>query len=194
MAKKTFNDEFYGKITLKNDDYWELKNSISFKVNNKENYIKTEMEIYDIIYEEFRLGLMSEKIEQFHRDHPELLNEKEAERVKEEQKKLYKEYLMDDIERTCHNIEEAALSKREEMLENETEESFAKIVGKEKSKRVFSAKTREEKLDSLELKRLRVFKEQIEITCTCDWFKLSGGFVIFKDGSVEMFFVDSMSI
>ncbi|NOW11698.1 hypothetical protein DFH84_003587 [Clostridium saccharobutylicum] len=69
------------------------------------------------------------------------------------------------------------------------------MVGKEKAKRVFEAETREEKLASLELIRLRVLVDTIEITCRCDWFEfLGGGFVIFPDGSVEMFDIDSMSI
>ena len=171
-----------------------MKEPIKFKICNKDIQVKPEIEIYNIIYEEFTMGLMSEKIEQFHRDNPELLNADEAEKIKKEQKGFYQKYLIDDLNKICYNIEEAALRKREELLEGENEESFSEIVGKEKAKRVFSDKTREEKLDSLELKRLRVQKDKIEIICKCDWFSPSGGFVIFGDGSVEMFYVDSMSI
>jgi len=92
------------------------------------------------------------------------------------------------------NMEEAALRKREEMIENQTEESFARILGKDKAKRVFAAKTREEKLESIQLKRMRVMQDCIEITCTCDWFSPSGGFSIFPDLGVEMLYVDCMSI
>lgn len=107
---------------------------------------------------------------------------------------MYCENILNKDKKLSKNIEEAALRKREEILEGQTEESFAKIVGKEKAKCCFAAKTREEKLASLELKRMRIFKDCIEITCTCDWFKPSGGFSVFEDGSVEMLYVDSMSI
>ena len=66
---------------------------------------------------------------------------------------------------------------------------------KEKAQRLLAAKTREEKLVSLQPKKLKVLNDTIEITCTCDWYKLSGGFIVFiEDGSVEMVFVDCMSI
>ncbi|WPC39560.1 hypothetical protein [Clostridium sp. JS66] len=193
MAKKTFNDEVYGKITYK-EDYWLLKDRVTFKINNKENIAKAEIDIYNSIYENFNMGLMSEGLVKFHRENPELLRADEAEKVKNGQKALYKKYLIDNIDKTSYNIEEAALRKREEMLEDETEKTFSEIVGKEKAKRIFQARTREEKLASLELKRLRVFKDSIEIECKCDWFSPSGGFVIFSDGNVEMFYIDSMSI
>lgn len=194
MAKKTFNDEVYGKITYKEEGYWLLKDGIRFKINSNEIEAKTEVDIYNSMYEKFNMGLLSEGLMQFHKKNPQLLNADKAEEVKKEQKKLYKKYLIDEIDKINYNIEEAALKKREEMLEDETEETFSEIVGKEQAQRVFAAKTREEKLASLELKRLRVLRDTIEIICKCDWFSPSGGFVIFGDGSVEMFYVDSMSI
>ncbi|ABR36484.1 hypothetical protein [Clostridium beijerinckii] len=194
MAKKTFDDDVYGKITYKEEGYWLLKDGIKFRINNKEIEVKTEVDIYNSLYEKFNMELLSEGLMQFHKKNPQLLNADEAEKIKKEQKEFYKKHLIDDIDKICYNIEEAALRKREELLEDENEESFAEIVGKEKAKRVFEAKTREEKLSSLELKRLKVQKDRIEITCICDWFNPSGGFVIFGDGSAEMFYVDSMSI
>lgn len=158
--------------------------------------VKTEIDVYSELYEEFNMGLLSEGLMKLHRENPELLEADKAEKIKNEQKELYKKHLIDDIDKICYNIEEAALQKREELMENETEETFSKMVSsKEKAKRVFAAKTREEKLDSLQLIRLRVFVDTIEITCKCDWFEfLGGGFTIFSDGSVEMFDIDSMSI
>lgn len=193
MAKKTFNDEVYGKITYK-EDYWLLKDELKFTINNREMLVKAEIDVINTLYEKFNLRLLSDGLMKFHEENPELLESENAKKVKSQQKELYKKYFIDKINETCSNIEEAALQKREESIEDETEETFTKIVGKEKAKKVFEAKTREEKLASLELKRLRVFQDQIEITCTCDWFKPSGGFVIFKDGSVEMLYIDSMSI
>ncbi|NMM62457.1 hypothetical protein HBE96_07085 [Clostridium sp. P21] len=193
MAKKTFNDEVYGKITYK-EDYWLLKDRVTFKINNKETIVNAEVDVYNSIYENFNMGLMSEGLMKFHKENPELLRADEAEKIKSEQKLLYKKYLIENIDKTSYNIEEAALRKREEMLEDETEKTFSEIVGKEKAKRIFQARTREEKLASLELKRLRVFKDSIEIECKCDWFSPLGGFVIFSGGSIEMFYIDSMSI
>ena len=193
MSKKTINDSFYGEITYK-EGYWSVKNGLNFKIIDREMNVKVEIDICNTMYEKFNMGLLSEELMKFHRENPQLLRSEEAEKVKKQQKELFKNYLIDNMDKTVHNIEEAALEKRQEMLEGQTEESFSRIVGKEKAKRVFAAKTREEKLDSLELKRLRIMIDTIEITCTCDWFEPSGGSTIFPDGSVEMFFVDSMSI
>ncbi|WP_238900456.1 hypothetical protein [Clostridium sp. YIM B02500] len=194
MAKKTINDELYGKITYKGG-YWQLKDGIKLKINNNEMTIATEISVYSMIYEEFNMGLLSEELMQFHRDNPQLLNADKAEKTKKEQKELYRKHLIENIDKTIYNIEEAALQKREELMEAETEETFSKMVGKEKAKRLFAARTREEKLASLELIRLRVLVDTIQITCKCDWFEFEGGgFVIFSDGNVEMFDIDSMSI
>lgn len=194
MAKKTIVDNLYGKITLKNEDYWLLNDKLKVKVVNKDILVNVEIDVFDIKYEKFLLGLYEEELMQYFRNNPQKIKSEEVEKIKKQQKELYKKYLVDNIAKTVNNIEEAALEKRAEMIEGETVESFSRIVGKEKAQRVFDAKTREEKLESLELKRLRVMSDNIEITCTCDWFKPSGGFVIFQDGSVEMFYVDSMSI
>ncbi|WP_032078270.1 hypothetical protein, partial [Clostridium drakei] len=89
MAKKTFNDEVYGKITYK-EDYWLLKDRVTFKINNKEMIPKAEIDLYNSIYENFNIGLMSEGLMKFHEDNPELLRADEAEKIKNNQKLLYK--------------------------------------------------------------------------------------------------------
>lgn len=194
MAKKTIVDNLYGKITLKNEDYWLLNDKLKIRIINKNMLVNVEIDVFDIKYEKFLLGAYEEELMQYFTNNPQKIKKEEAEKIKNQQKELYKKYLIDNLEKTVNNIEEAALKKRKEMIENQTLESFSRIVGKEKAQRVFNAKTREEKLESLELKKLRVMSDTIEITCACDWFKPSGGFVIFSDGSVEMLYVDSMSI
>lgn len=72
--------------------------------------------------------------------------------------------------------------------------SYDIFVGLSQEHGLFNAKTREEKLESLVLKRMRIMQDTIEITCTCGWYKPSGGFAVFEDGSVEMLFVDCMNI
>ena len=193
MAKKTINDEVYGKITYKNG-CWELKEKREIKISNKVESIKVEIEVYDEIYEEYRLGILNPELMKFHQKNPSLLNEEEAERIKSIQKEIYIKYFLSEAYNISEKIEEAALRKRDEILEDQTEDTFSKIVGKEKAKRVFKAKTREEKLESIVLKRMRIFKDSIEISCTCDWFNPSGGFTIFEDGNIEMFYIDSMNI
>ncbi|WML33925.1 hypothetical protein [Clostridium sp. OS1-26] len=113
-GKKTFNNEVYGKMIYK-ENFWEIKEPVKFKICNRDIQIKSEVGIYNIIYEEFNMGLMSEKIEQFHRNNPELLNADEAEKIKNEQKEFYKKHLIDNIDKICDNIEEAALRKVDSM-------------------------------------------------------------------------------
>lgn len=193
MAKKTMHDEIYGQITYKNG-YWELKEKSKIKISNKVELIKVEIEVYDEIYEEYKLGILDSELMKFHKMNPSLLNEEEAESIKNIQKDMYIKYFLSEGYNVSEKIEDAAIRKRDEILEDQTEESFSKIVGKEKAKRVFKAKTREEKLESIVLKKMRIFKDSIEISCTCDWFSPSGGFTIFEDGNVEMFYIDSMNI
>lgn len=193
MASKTIKDDLYGKITF-NREYWKMKDDVILTVNNKQQNIKCEIEVFSIIYERLILGMVDEEEKIFFNENPDVVHADEAQHIKNVQKNLYKRCFVENAEQTAKNIEEAALKKCEECIENETEESFAKYVGKEKAHRLFNAKTREEKLESLVLKRMRIMKDTIEITCTCDWYKPSGGFAIFEDGSVEMLFVDCMSI
>ncbi|NOW11699.1 hypothetical protein DFH84_003588 [Clostridium saccharobutylicum] len=110
MAKKTFNDDVYGKITYK-EGYWLLKDGIKFKIKDKEMIVKTEIDVYDEIYEEFNMGLLMEELMQYYRENPDLIEADKAEKRKKEQKELYKKHLIDNIDKTTYNIEEAALQK-----------------------------------------------------------------------------------
>lgn len=193
MGKKTIISEVYGKITYY-EDYWKLTEKKVFIIANRDNSFVVEIDVNYPLYEEFKLKLLPQGLMEHYSKNMQLLEIESANKIAESQQKLFNLCFEDKTLQICRNIEEAALRKREEILEGQTEESFAKIVGKEKAKRCFAAKTREEKLASLELKRMRIFKDCIEITCTCDWFKPSGGFSIFEDGSVEMLYVDNMSI
>lgn len=193
MTNKIINDEIFGRIIYK-EGFWLIEKKIELFINQKKQLLNGEIDSYNSVYVKYMLKLFSKEVMDFHKAHPELLNEEKFICDREKIREIYCENVLSKKKNISQNIEEAALRKRKEILEGQTEESFAKIVGKEKAKRCFAAKTREEKLASLELKRMRIFKDCIEITCTCDWFKPSGGFSVFEDGSVEMLYVDSMSI
>lgn len=193
MSNKKVINEIFGEMTFC-EDFWKVKKRQNININGIIQNVKLEIDIVYIKYEKYRLGLMIEELQEYYREHQEKLEIEQASQLIKKQEKIYERIFIEEKDKLSNEIEEAALRKREEILEGQTEESFAKIVGKEKAKRCFTAKTREEKLASLELKRMRIFKDCIEITCICDWFKPSGGFSIFEDGSVEMLFVDSMSI
>jgi len=192
MAKRTIENQVYGEMTYK-EDYWVLKDKMCIEIAKKKYEIVVELDVNYPLYEEFKLKLLPEGLMKHYSENTELLEVAEAEKVFKMQERLFLMYSEVKKNEVCNNLEEAALKKREEILEGQTVESFSKIVGKEKAKRCFAAKTREEKLASLELKKMRIFKDCIEIKCTCDWFKPSGGFSIFEDGSVEMVYVDSLS-
>lgn len=195
MAKKLkIEDEVYGKMTLIDEEYWRLDNKIDINLNGTVHQVKVEINVCNIVYLKYEYGLMPEPVKKLYEAHPDKLGKEISIEVNNKQKELFKRLLMDNLAIVEKNMEEAALRKREEMMENQTEESFARILGKDKAKRVFAAKTREEKLESIQLKRMRVMQDCIEITCTCDWFSPSGGFSIFPDLGVEMLYVDCMSI
>lgn len=195
MAKKLkIEDEVYGKMTLIDEEYWRLDNKIDINLNGTVHQVKVEIEIYDDTYIRYEYNLMPEPVKKYYDEHPLELEKEETIEAEKKQKELFQTLIINNIKTIEHNMEEAALRKREEMMENQTEESFARILGKDKAKRVFAAKTREEKLESIQLKRMMVLQDRIEITCTCDWFSPSGGFAIFPDLEVEMLYVDSMSI
>lgn len=80
-----------------------------------------------------------------------------------------------------------------EKIQDYNEESFGKLVGKEKAAALFSAKGKEEKLESLKLSVMRVFIDRIEIKCTCDWYKYGGGFIVLENGECLMRQIDSLS-
>lgn len=194
MAKRfKIDDELYGKMTLIDEEYWKLDNGVEITLNGKVNQVKVEIEIYDSTYLRYENNLMPEPVKRYYEEHPEELEKEEAIEAEQRQKGLFKKLLLDNLKVIEKNMEEAALRKREEMMENQTEESFAKILGKDKAKRVFAAETREEKLESIKLKRIMILQDRIEIACTCDWFSPSGGFVVFEELDVEMVYVDSMS-
>lgn len=195
MAKKLkIEDEVYGKMTLSGFDCWKLENKSLFTINKKTQEVIVEIQIMYNTWLRYELNLMSDEIKAIYEQNPEKLKKEEAIEANHRQKELFQKLIIDNINIVEKNMEEAALRKREEMMENQTEESFARILGKDKAKRVFAAKTREEKLESIQLKRMRVMQDCIEITCTCDWFSPSGGFAIFPDLGVEMLYVDCMSI
>lgn len=195
MAKKLkIEDEVYGKMTLSGFDCWKLENKSLFTINKKTQEVIVEIQIMYNTWLRYELNLMSDEIKAIYEQNPEKLKKEEAIEANHRQKELFQKLIIDNINIVEKNMEEAALRKREEMMENQTEESFARILGKDKAKRVFAAKTREEKLESIQLKRMRVMQDCIEITCTCDWFSPSGGFSIFPDLGVEMLYVDCMSI
>lgn len=47
MAKKVFIDDFYGKITMKDEDHWLLDNKLVFDINGMNQDVSVEV---DIIY------------------------------------------------------------------------------------------------------------------------------------------------
>lgn len=193
MAKKLkIEDEVYGKMTLSGFDCWKLENKSLFTINKKAQEVIVEIQIMYNTWLRYELNLMPDEIKAIYEQNPEKLKKEETIEANQKQKELFQKLLIDNIKIVEKNMEEAALRKREEMMENQTEESFARILGKDKAKRVFVAKTREEKLESIQLKRMRVMQDCIEITCTCDWFSPSGGFTIFPDLGVEMLYVDCM--
>ena len=195
MAKKLkIEDEVYGKMTLSGFDCWKLEHKRLFTINKKTQEVIVEIQIMYNTWLRYELNLMSDEIKAIYEQNPEKLKKEEAIEANHRQKELFQKLIIDNINIVEKNMEEAALRKREEMMENQTEESFARILGKDKAKRVFAAKTREEKLESIQLKRMRVMQDCIEITCTCDWFSPSGGFSIFPDLGGEMLYVDCMSI
>lgn len=193
MIRRTIHSDVYGKIVYR-EDCWKIKEPISLLINGKDQMIRGEIDVFNMIYEEKKLGWLDEEKVAFYAEAPYLVNEEKARRIEEFQKEIFQKLMVTLKEESCRNIEEAALRKREERLHGQTIKSFSKIVGKKKAYNCFTAKTREEKLASLVLKKMRVMQDSIEITCKCDWLKPSGGFVIYGDGSVEMKFIDTMRI
>ena len=193
MNRRTIHSDVYGKIVYR-EDCWKIKEKLNLQINGRNQIINGEIDVFSVIYEEKKLGWLDEKQIAFYADAPYLVDEEKAKRIEEFQKAIFQKLMITSKEEICRNIEEAALRKREERLQGQTIKNFARIVGKKKANSCFAAKTREEKLSSVLLKKMRVMQDSIEITCKCDWFKPSGGFVIYGDGSVEMKFIDTMRI
>lgn len=190
----TIKDEVYGKITLDNrSNIWKVKERVIIPINNKECEVMVEIDIYNSMYVKHKYELLSKELIEFNKKHPELLKEDYAIECEQDQKNIYQRLIIDNAKKTAENIEKAALEKLDEILADETEYLIAE-VGKEKADKILGAKTKEKKLASLVLKRMRVFRDRIEITCTCDWFRHSGGFSINSDGYAVMLSLDSMSI
>lgn len=191
----TIDDEVYGKMTLySKENIWKVKDKVGITINGKVCNIEVEISEYNSIYVKQKYGLFNEEITEFHKKHPELLKEDYALECERDQKAIYKHLILDNIDCTCKNIEKAALEKIAEILTDNSEDEYANCVGKEKAHKIYAAKTKEEKLESLVLERMRVFREHIEITCTCDWYNYSGGFLLEENGDVMMLSIDNMSI
>ena len=188
--KKTIQDDVFGKITYA-DGKWVGKDPVRFTICGKTQAIKLEVESVSSIYDKITLGLMKSSV-------AELLinsgayNEEKALKDKEQQKKMFKS-VIEKLPMVEKNIEEAAIQEFDEVIQNYNEESFGKLVGKEKAAGVFAAKSIDAKLESLKLTVMRVFLDRIEIKCTCDWYKFGGGFIVLDGGDCLMRQIDSLS-
>ena len=189
--KKTIQDDVFGKITY-NDGKWVGKEPVKFTVCGKTHDIKLEVESVSEIYDEINLGIMDKTIADIIMKNSNVCNEEEALKKKEQQKALYNS-IMANLSEVEKNIEEAAVQELEEVIQDYNEETFGKKVGKDKAVGLFAASSREEKLESLKLKVMRVFLDRIEIKCTCDWYKYGGGFIVLENGECIMRQLDSLS-
>ena len=188
--KKTIQDDVFGKITYSNDK-WVGKEPVKLTICGNPHDIKIEVESVSSIYDEIKLGITKEDVAKILIESG-YYNEDEALKKKTQQKALYQS-VMANLAAVEKNIEEAAVQELEEVIQDYNEESFGKLVGKEKAAGLFAAKSREEKLESLKLKVMRVFLDRIEIKCTCDWYKYGGGFIVLESGECIMRQIDSLS-
>ena len=196
MAKQVkVKDEVYGTMTLDNkSNIWKVKDKVIISINNRKCEVVVEIEVYDIMYVKNKYSLLPKEIIEFHKKHPELLKEDYAIECENDQRVIYKKLIIDNLKETVSSIEKAALEGLDEILGDEPEKYLVGEVGKEKANKLLRAKTKEERLESLVLNRMRVFRDRIEITCTCDWYEHSGGFSINSDGYAVMLSLDCMSI
>lgn len=196
MAKRIkVKDEVYGTMILDDEnDIWKVKDKVIIPINNQKCKVTVEVDIYDSVYINQKYELFDKEILEFHKKHPELINEEEAIECENDQREIYQKLIVDNLNATVNNIERAALESLDEILKDEPEKYLVSEMGKEKANKLLGAKTKEERLESLVLKRMRVFRDRIEITCTCDWYRHSGGFSINLDGYAVMLSLDSMSI
>lgn len=188
--KKTIQDNVFGKITY-SDGKWVGKEPVKLTVCGKPHDIKLEVESVSSIYDKIKLGITKESVARILLESG-ACNEEEALKKKEQQRALYHSVMaiLPDVEKS---IEEAAVQELEEVIQDYNEENFGKLVGKEKAAGLFSAKSKEEKLESLRLTVMRVFLDRIEIKCTCDWYKYGGGFIVLENGECIMRQIDSLS-
>lgn len=196
MAKQVkIKDDVYGTMIFDNEnDIWKVKDKVIIPINNRKCKVTVEIDVFDSLYVNQKYELFDKEILEFHKKHPELLKEDEAIECENKQREIYKKLMVNNLNDTVSSIERAALQELEEILTDEPEKYLVAEVGKEKVNKLLSAKTQEERLESLVLKRMRVFRDRIEITCTCDWYKHSGGFSINSDGYAVMLSLDCMSI
>lgn len=196
MGKKLkIEDEVYGTMTLDGSgNIWKLEDKVIVLINNHDCEVAVEVDIYNAMYVKQKYKLLPKELIEFNKKHPELLKEDYAIECENDQRALYKKLIIDNLNDTVSSMEKAALECLEEILSDEPEKYLVAEVGKEKANRLLAAKTKEERLESLVLKRMRVFRDRIEITCTCDWYRHSGGFSINSDGCAVMLSLDCMSI
>lgn len=192
MAKKIVVDEVYGKIKY-NEDEWKKTEEIEFVFGKVKQSVKCEIEIYNSIYEELKLGLFDEEDTIFWRNKPEITEPEKSEEIAKKQKELYKVFL-NNISDIVINMKEAAIEECDNMVNGREFAELKKMFGKDKAERIFKYKSDEDKLESIRFCKMRVFSDRIEMTCTCDWYKPSGGFIIMGDKSVIMRPLDSLSI
>ena len=155
---------------------------------------KLEIESVNSIYDEIKLGIMKKEVAEVLMRHTNKYNEEQALQNKAKQQALYMELCVNRIHDIEKNIENAAVQELSEVLQDYDERSLSKFIGKEKAIKLLSAKTVEEKLDSLQLLKILVFMDRIEIECKCDWYKYGGGFIVIEGGECIMRPIDCLSI
>lgn len=192
MAKKTIMDEVYGKITFK-EGYWIREQKIEMTIGGKHQEVKTEILSFSTVYDKIQLGLFTQGVVDLLLK-SDAFKEEDVLKRKDIQRNLFKNLLIDNIEMLEKNIETAAVQELAEVLEDYDEQSLSKYVGKEKALKLLSAKTVEEKLESLQLTKICVFEDRIEIKCKCDWYDCGGGFIIIDNGECMMRPIDCLSI
>ena len=196
MAKQVkIKDEVYGTMVLDTEnDIWKVKDKVIIPINNRKCIVTVEVDVYDPVYVNQKYELFDKEILEFHKKHPELLKEDEAIECENTQREIYKKLIVDNLNDTVSSIERAALDALDEIFADEPDKYLVAEVGKGKANKLLSAQNKEERLESLVLKRMRVFIDRIEISCTCDWYRHSGGFSINSDGYAVMLSLDSMGI
>ncbi len=192
MAKRTLLDEVYGKITFK-DGYWVREQKIEMTIGGKHQEVKTEIQSFSTIYDKIQLGLFTKEVARILLE-SNVFNEEEVLKKKDIQRNLFKNLLIDKIEMLEKNIETAAVQELAKVLEDCDEERLPEHIAKAKALKLLSAKTVEEKLDSLQLTLICVFLDRIEIKCKCDWYDYGGGFIIIDSGECIMRPIDCLSI
>lgn len=191
MAKKTIFDEVYGKITFK-EGYWSLQQKTEMIIIGKQQEVKTEILSFSTVYDKIQLGLFTKEVEGILLKSS-AFNEEEVLKNKDIQRNLYKNLLIDNINMVEKNIETAAVQELAKVLEDYDEQNLPKHIAKAKALKLLSAKTVEEKLESLQLSLICVFLDRIEIKCKCDWYDSGGGFIIIDNGECMMRPIDCLS-